>query len=236
MAIFRNVVFIAALAGLVAGLAMTAMQYAGTVPLILKAETFENAQPTHDHAASLSVAAASPHAHDEDEGWTPADGFERSAFTAFANVVTAIGFALLLMAASEIKGGMTDWRHGVFWGLAVFAVFTLAPGIGLPPELPAMPTAELEKRQIWWIATALTTGIGLSLLIFKRSLPLAILGVALIVAPHLVGAPKPNSFETPVPESLARDFVVMVSVISLIFWVVLGGTAGFIRSRMRQFS
>ena len=50
MAIFRNIVFIAALAGLVAGLAMTAMQYAGTIPLILKAETFEGAAPAHDHA------------------------------------------------------------------------------------------------------------------------------------------------------------------------------------------
>ena len=39
MSLFRNIVFISALAGLVAGLAMTIMQYAGTVPLILRAET-----------------------------------------------------------------------------------------------------------------------------------------------------------------------------------------------------
>jgi len=239
MAIFRNIVFIAALAGLVAGLAMTAMQYAGTVPLILKAETFEGAEPAHDHAshdhATAPDAAAAPHSHDHDEeGWAPEDGFERSAYTALANIVTAIGFALLLVAASELKGGMTGWRQGVFWGLAGFTVFTLAPGLGLPPELPAMPAADLGQRQIWWVATALATGIGLALLVFKQSLPLAVLAVALIVAPHLVGAPQPEGFKTPVPHALAHDFIVMASVTSLVFWVVLGGVAGFARSRVQR--
>lgn len=234
MAIFRNIVFIAALAGLTAGLAMTAMQYAGTVPLILKAETFEGAEPAHDHAAAPNAVVA-PHSHDhEEKAWAPEDGFERSAYTALANIVTAIGFALLLVAASELKGGLTGWRQGVFWGLAGFAVFTLAPGLGLPPELPAMPVAELGERQIWWVATVLATGIGLALLVFKQSLPLAVLAVALIVAPHLVGAPQPESFETSVPHALAHDFIVMASVISLVFWVVLGGVAGFARSRVQR--
>jgi cobalt transporter subunit CbtA len=233
MTVFRNIVFIAALAGLVAGLAMTVMQYAGTVPLILKAETFETAESTHDHAAAPNAAATSQ-LHDHGEGWAPENGFERSAYTALANIVTAIGFALLLVAASEIAGGMTGWRQGIFWGLAGFAVFTLAPGVGLPPELPAMPAAELDQRQVWWIATAVATGIGLALLVFKQSLPFAILAVALIIVPHLVGAPKPDSFETPVPTVLAHDFVVMVFVISLVFWVVLGGTVGFLRSRVQH--
>ena len=63
--------------------------------------------------------------------------------TAAANLVTAIGFGLLLVAASEFAGGITGWRQGLVWGLAGFAIFTLAPGLGLPPELPAMPAAEL---------------------------------------------------------------------------------------------
>jgi len=240
MSVFRNIVFIAALAGLVAGLAMTAMQYAGTVPLILKAETFEGAAPAHDHAshdnaAAQDTAAASPsHDHDE-EAWAPADGLERSAYTAFANIVTAMGFALLLVALSELKGGMTGWRQGVFWGLAGFVVFTLAPGLGLPPELPAMPAADLGLRQMWWGATAVATGIGLALLVFKQSLPLAILAVAFLVAPHLVGAPQPESFASPVPHSLAQAFIVMASVTSFVFWVVLGGVAGFARSRVQEF-
>ena len=242
MAIFRNIVFIAALAGLVAGLAMTAMQYAGTVPLILKAETFEGAAPAHDHAShdktiapAGAAGAAAPHSHDHnEEGWAPRDGLERSVYTALANIVTAIGFALLLVAASELKGGLTGWRQGVFWGLAGFIVFTLAPGLGLPPELPAMPVADLSQRQIWWGATALATGIGLALLVFKQSLPLVILAVVLIVAPHLVGAPQPESFQSRVPHSLTHAFIVIAYVTSFVFWVVLGGVAGFARSRVRR--
>ena len=81
------------------------------------------------------------------EGWSPQDGFERTAFTFVANVITAIGFALLLIAVSELAGGIVDWRHGVFWGFAAFTVFTLAPGLGLPPELPAMPAASSDRAR-----------------------------------------------------------------------------------------
>ena len=51
MTFLRNVVLIAAVAGLFASLVMTAMQAYSTVPLILKAETFENAggEAAHDH-------------------------------------------------------------------------------------------------------------------------------------------------------------------------------------------
>jgi cobalt transporter subunit CbtA len=233
MSIFRTIVFVSALAGLVAGLAMTGLQHFGTVPLILKAETYEKAADAapHDHGAAGHNHAATP-AASEDEGWAPADGFERSAFTALANIVTAIGFALLLVTASEAIGGLSGWRQGVFWGLAGFATFTLAPGLGLPPELPAMPVADLAMRQVWWVATVLATSAGLSLLIFRQTLPWTVLAVLLIVAPHLVGAPKPESFESPIPESLAHDFVVSVAITSLIFWVLLGGMAGYLRSRM----
>jgi cobalt transporter subunit CbtA len=238
MSLFRNIVFVSALAGLVAGLAMTAMQYAGTVPLILKAETYENAAPAvaapHDHgSASGDATNVHPHEHDA-EAWAPAEGLQRSAFTALANIVTAVGFAVLLVTASEYAGGLTGWRHGVFWGLAGFAVFTLAPGLGLPPELPGMPAADLDARQVWWAGTTAATAAGLALLAFTRVLPLAALAVALIVVPHLVGAPRPASFESAVPETLAHDFIVMASIVSLVFWVLLGGAAGFLRSRLMQ--
>ena len=103
------------------------------------------------------------HAHEHGDGWAPADGAERTFFTFAANMVTGIGFALLLVAVSELFGGIADWRQGVFWGLAGFAVFTLAPGLGLPPELPAMPAADLGERQAWWLGTVLATGAALGL-------------------------------------------------------------------------
>ncbi|TPN46648.1 CbtA family protein [Mesorhizobium sp. B1-1-9] len=253
MNLFRNVVFIAAIAGLVAGVVLACMQAYATVPLILKAEVYEQAGGGHhhDHAAptaadtnAMSTAAPAGNAMSsaapapaeaatpaEDEGWAPADGFERFGFSVLANIVTGIGFALVLVAVSEFAGGIGNWRQGVFWGLAGFAVFTLAPGLGLPPELPAMPAAELLPRQIWWVSTVAATAIGLGLIAFRKSLPLAILGVALIVAPHIVGAPQPDSFETPIPEGLHHQFVVAVTVTNLVFWLVLGAVVGVVRGR-----
>jgi cobalt transporter subunit CbtA len=247
MTLFRNVVFVAAIAGLLAGIVMTAMQVYATVPLILKAETFENAEPAqpHHHSAAPADAAAggteaaapvaaahdhSAHEHEED-GWAPADGFERHAYTAAANIVTAIGFALLLVAVSEAFGGAANWRQGLFWGFAGFAVFTLAPGLGLPPELPAMPAADLAARQVWWIGTVAATGAGLALIAFRSSIPLAVLGIALIVLPHIIGAPQPESHESPIPADLHHQFVVAATVTNLIFWVVLGGIVGLVRNR-----
>jgi len=236
MTLFRNVVFIAALAGLLSGLIMTAMQAYATVPLILKAETFEGEGGGHDHGAVSAETApdaaqdAAVPAHDE-EGWAPADGFERFAFTALANIVTGIGFALVLVVASEFAGGIASWRQGIFWGFAGFAVFTLAPGLGLPPELPAMPAADLATRQLWWIVTVVATAAGLWLIAFRASLALSLVGVALMIAPHIIGAPQPDSHESPIPGDLHHQFVVAVTVTNLIFWVVLGAAVGVIRTR-----
>jgi cobalt transporter subunit CbtA len=245
MSIFRNVVFVAALAGLVAGVVLTALQIFSTVPLIHQAEVYEKAgeaqeqkapdttTPATQNMSTMAMApdtAASGHDHDE-QAWEPADGLERYSFTALANLVTGIGFALILVVASEFAGGIAGWRQGLLWGLAGFAVFTLAPGLGLPPELPAMPAADLTGRQIWWWSTVAATAAGLSLIAFRRSAPFAALGVALIVAPHVIGAPQPVSYETSIPEGLHHQFVVAVTVTNLVFWAVLGAAAGALRSR-----
>ncbi len=235
MTTFRNAVFLAALAGLVAGLVLALLQTFTTVPLILQAETFESAAPVADHhhepgtpAHDHVVLTEDAHSHD---GWMPADGFERFAFTLGANVVSGIGFALLLVTLSEASGGIASWRQGLLWGLGGFAAFTLAPGLGLPPELPGMPAADLLARQVWWLGTVAATGAGLWLLALARSPLASLAGVALLVAPHVVGAPQPVSHETAVPAGLHHDFVVAVTVTNLLFWLVLGAAAGALRPR-----
>ena len=49
--------------------------------------------------------------------------------------------------------------------------------------------------------------------------------------PHLIGAPQPADFESPIPEGLHHQFVVAVTVTNLVFWAVLGIAAGALRSR-----
>lgn len=244
MQALRSMLLLAAISGILVAVAMTILQFFATVPLILQAEVFENAAPaeapaavpgatpaatgdSHDHGA---VAMAGAHDHEEDE-WAPADGFQRMSLTAVANAVTAIGFGLLLVAASEFAGGIRSWREGFLWGLAGFAVFTLAPGLGLPPELPAMPAAELAPRQVWWTLTVAATAGGLALIAYGRGPALAFLGAALLIVPHLIGAPQPPTHESPIPEDLHHRFVVAVTVTNLVFWLLLGYAVAVFRPR-----
>jgi predicted cobalt transporter CbtA len=75
--------------------------------------------------------------------------------------------------------------RGFFWGLGAFAVFVVAPGLGLPPELPGIAAAPQLERQIWWTATILSTAAGLGLITFRRSAVTAAVAILLIAAPHL---------------------------------------------------
>jgi cobalt transporter subunit CbtA len=218
MPVFRNMVFAAALAGLLAGALVTIIQQLGTAPLILAAEIFEQAAKP----ATTAETAAQAHGDHDHQAWAPQDGLERTAFTLAANIVTGVGFALLLVAAFALRGRAIGWREGLFWGLAGFAVFMVAPSIGLPPELPGMPAAPLGPRQAWWVTTVAATAAGLALLAFRRSPLWAAVGVALLVAPHLVNAPQPATTEALVPEALHHQFVVAVTVTSFLFWIVLG--------------
>ncbi|MGY3602870.1 MULTISPECIES: CbtA family protein [unclassified Bradyrhizobium] len=220
MHVFRSIVFAASLAGLIVGALISVVQFFGTVPLLQKSEVFEKAAADAHHKASHAGSAEADHHHDAE--WEPEEGFQRSALTVAANVLTAIGFGLLLTGIYALRQRPVHWREGLFWGLAGFAVFVAAPGLGLPPELPGLPVADLTARQIWWIATAALTASALYLLILRSEPWAAVLGVILIVIPHLVGAPVAPESHAEVPASLSHQFVVTVVLTGLLFWSLLG--------------
>ncbi len=236
MSLFRNIVLAAVIAGLLSGLVLTAMQSFATIPLITHAESFEGAGGeaghSHDHGHSHDATTPADHHHDA-EAWMPADGAERFLYTAAANMLAGIGFALLLVTVAEALGGLRGWRGGLMFGLAGFLAFSLAPSLGLPPELPGMPAAELGARQLWWVATAGCTAVGLGFLAFTRTPVLAVVALVLLVLPHLLGAPHPVSHETAVPAELHARFVAAVLATSLIFWALLGAVSGLVRMRLR---
>src|SRR6266853_1387977 len=103
MAAFRRLIYAAICAGLLSGIVAAGAHLLGTVPLILEAETYEQ-------AAQPATAAA----HE----WEPESGVERAAYTLVADLLTAIGFALLLAAGFTLRGGAVSWRDGLFWGMA----------------------------------------------------------------------------------------------------------------------
>lgn len=235
MHLFRSIIFSSALAGLLVGVAVTLAQQVGTAPLILRGEVYERAAEAAVPPATVSVAHDHAGATDHDHAqpaWEPSDGLERTAYSALANILTAVGFALVLCGVYALQGRPASWRTGLLWGLGGFAVFVVAPGLGLPPKLPGMPTAALEPRQAWWIATAAATALGLGLLAFRRTVPTVLLALALLAVPHLIGAPQPLDPNTTVPADLAREFIIAVTLTGLLFWGLLGPLTGAIYRRV----
>lgn len=256
LAAFNRIVFAAVLAGLLAGVLLTGLQQLQVSRIILQAEVYEDAaeaashapsaasaapvrippahgQPGHDHAHDHAAPAmAMPQAHDGDahehdhHGWQPANGVERTFFTVIANTSVGIAFGLILAAAFCLRGQVSGWREGLLWGVAGYAVFFLAPSLGLPPEVPGTAAAPLASRQFWWLATVLASGSGLALLTFARSWQMKLLGVVLLAAPHLVGAPQPEIPASAAPEALARAFIYATAMANAAFWLALGGLTG----------
>jgi len=212
----RRIVAAAALAGALSGAALTAVQQIEIAPLI--------------RAAEMREAAASPGVHAA-QGWTPREGSERLAATLLANVVLATALALLLAAAMSQRR-QSGWRAGALWGIAGYAVCFVAPALGLAPELPGVESAPLATRQMWWIAAASCSAVGLWLAVFARK-PLArIVGIALLIAPHAVGA----LVSTPDASDDGRAFIRATYLANAALWLMLGVLVGVLCKPGKSFA
>lgn len=245
---FRRIFLAAIAAGLLAGALISGVHSVTTTPIILHAEEFEGGG--HEHAALDGLQLATREAgagallqlvHGEaeaaasgEEPWAPQDGLERTFYSTLANLIVGVGFALVVVAGMALYGRPVTPRIGVLWGAAGFAVFTLAPALGLPPEVPGSMAAELQARQLWWVFAVGGAGLGLGLLVFARSWPLQALGVAVAVLPHIVGAPQPDSIGGGVPPELAGHFAATSIVISAVFWVLIGSLSATFYQRFGE--
>src|SRR3974377_1456601 len=122
MSVFRSIIFSAVVVGIIVCAIITVAHQFGTVPLILKGEVYEHsAKP----AIEPSAAAHEDASHDHDmAAWKPEDGLPRNLFTGAANILTAIGFSLLIACIYALRGHRLTCVEGVLWGLAGFAIFT----------------------------------------------------------------------------------------------------------------
>jgi cobalt transporter subunit CbtA len=234
------------LAGLVVGLAVAVLQQFTTSQLILQGEGYEKA--AHDHHAALNSpslpivlihdhgtsAAASEAEEAEDEGWRPASGWQRATATSIATIATSIGYALILIAAMLAAGVPIVPRTALLWGIAAFAATSLAPALGLSPELPGSAGAPLLSRQIWWVLTALCTGGGILLLARIEYTTAKVFGVVLILVPHIIGAPHTPKFKSTAPAELAAQFAATSLVVSAVLWALLGLAVGYAWQRVAR--
>lgn len=229
----------AGFSGLFAAIVLTLLQSLWLTPLILQAETFEGSEPAAEVASGHShAAAAAPHEHadghsHDGEAWAPEDGWQRTLATGLSNLVVAAGFALMLAGLFTLRAPGRTWQ-GLLWGLGGFATFSLAPSVGLPPELPGTAAADLLLRQYWWLGTAVATAAGLGLLAFGRHWPLRILGLLLLAIPQLIGAPQPELHSSLAPAALEQEFIRASLLTNALFWAVLGLAAAWFYSRPQQ--
>ncbi|MBD8600684.1 MULTISPECIES: CbtA family protein [unclassified Pseudomonas] len=224
---FKRIAQTAGFTGLLAALLLTLLQSFSVAPLILQAETYEKAPAVemHEHADDAMAA----HVHNE-EAWEPEDGWQRVLSTTGGNLVVAVGFALMLAALYTLRTPAST-REGVLWGLAGYAVFVLAPTLGLPPELPGTVAADLTQRQIWWVGTAASTAAGLALMVFARHWLLKVMGAVILVVPHMVGAPQPAVHSALAPEALEAQFKIASLLTNAAFWIALGWISAWLFRR-----
>jgi len=223
-----RILFTALIAGCIAGIFAFGVQATKLAPLILQAEVYEDADNAKKAAAqeAMEKSMHMDHQQMEEGAWEPANGLERNAYRLLADIGVGVGFALVLIGAFTLRGEKMNAQKGLLWGLAGFAVFALAPGFGLSPELPATMAAALDERQFWWIGCALATAIGIALAVYGRT-PLKIAGVVLMVIPHVVGAPHPPLGGV-VPTELNAEFAAASLVTAAVFWIMLGLMSGWL--------
>ena len=215
----KNLVSSALFAGLAAGLIAAALQISMLVPLVLEAELYETGQLIHFG----DVTAPMPDIKAEHD-WA------RNGLTVLFTATIYIGFAFVMVAAmafSQLKGVTLTTRNGLLWGLSGFAVFQLAPAMGIAPELPGMIGAELASRQMWWTGTVVATLIGLAAVTFGRGPVQLAVGVLFLAIPHIIGAPHPEVYGGTIPPELASEFAGRSLAVGAISWAVLGAFAAY---------
>ncbi|MBM1555219.1 CbtA family protein [Sulfitobacter mediterraneus] len=208
-----SAVFAGAAAGLLTGL----LQLVFVQPVLLHAELYEGGDLVHFGAEAVS-------AHPE----LPGFDLMRDGLSVIFTMLTYTGYALILVGAmsfAEERGTPITARWGILWGIAGFVAFHLAPGFTLAPEVPGVAAADVTARQIWWFATVAAAVVALWLIAFGRSPIMILIAAVLLAAPHLIGAPEPDTFAGPVPTEIGALFASRAFGVGLAAWVMLGAFA-----------
>lgn len=213
-------------AGVVTGLIAAMFQFYFVIPLLLEGELYEAGMRVHFAIDGSPQSPAQAPGLGTDLG--------RHMMTLTFNIVTYTGYGLMLVALyafAKTRSLLVTPRQGITWGLAGFFAVQLAPALGLPPELPGTLTPEVFPRQIWWAGTIVTAAVGLGLIAFGRGFA-PLLGIALLVAPHVIGAPHLNTYWGVAPPELSAHFVTRSLGAALAGWAFLGFFTAYFWNRL----
>jgi cobalt transporter subunit CbtA len=222
-AMFSKIVTSALFAGFAAGLIAALLQITFVQPVLLHAELYESGALVHLGPDPVSAI--------QDTGGID---LRRDGLSVLFTALVYTGYAFMLVAAmalASLRGITVTARQGIIWGLAGFITFHFAPAFSLPPELPGSSAADVTARQIWWFGTVAATGCAMALLGLGRTWVFWIAGIALLLAPHLIGAPEPETFAGTVPPELGGLFASRTLGVGMAAWAALGLTAALVWDR-----
>ena len=239
--LFQRLIWCALGVALLLGSAQTVLQRLQTVPLILAAEVFEEGKaeavstPPDAHVHADAAAHEHEHEHAAAEEWSPAEGFERTAWTWVANVLHAFSMALLALAAMgwwTYRRGGSSGRFKLAFAVAASGWLSLHfwPSLGLHAEVPGMDAAALHARQAWWVLAVVCCVLACVTLAFGKHAWKFALAALLLAVPFLVGAPQHSGdalagFTGAAHAQMAelgRQFIWATTWLSLSFWALLG--------------
>lgn len=238
-------------AGFAAGLLAALLHFAFVQKLILLGEDYESGTLLHykglakpvvqDHsgmemssedpamAAPADPAVAAASAAEEADST-----FSRNAWTTLFFAATYAGYGMMLVAGfalATLLGKTITLREGLLWGIAGFVAIQLAPAMGMEPKLPGTAGADLGQRQLWWISTAVASGVGVFLLAYGKGLLPVVAALILLAAPHVIGAPRLDGYSGVAPPEVAAMFATRVLGVGFIVWTAMGAVAGWLWSR-----
>ncbi|KJZ23864.1 CbtA family protein [Tritonibacter mobilis] len=218
---FGRILTSALFAGAAAGLIAALLQLFFVQPVLLHAELYESGELVHFGGEAVSAHPDLPGLFDEPM---------RNLLSILFTMLTYTGYALVmvaLMSQAERQGHEITARHGIIWGLAGFVTFHFAPGLTLAPEVPGVAAADVGARQVWWVATVASAGVAMWLIAFGGNLVAYVIAALLLVAPHVIGAPEPDSFTGPVPTEIGALFAARAFGIGMAAWVLLGAFCAY---------
>ena len=213
---FTRILTSALIAGASAGFIAAVLQLAFVQPVLLQAELFESG--TLSFAPGMEWPEV-PFTFDA----------QRDGLSILFTMLIYSGYGLILVAlmslADERFPSVTA-RSGLIWGVCGFITVHMAPGFSLAPEVPGVSAADVTDRQIWWFATVIAAGIALWLIAFGKSWVVWSVALLLLLLPHIVGAPEPDTVSGPVPPEIAALFASRALGVGFAAWVLLGMIAG----------
>ena len=216
---FTRILTSALFAGFAAGLIAAVLQLVFVQPVLLHAELYETGAKLHfgtegsvSHGPALTFDAM------------------RDGLSILFAALVYTGYGLMLIAAMALadeRGVKITTRKGILWGLAGFITVHFAPAISLPPEVPGSAAADVATRQVWWFSTIAVTGLSMALIAFGQNWKAWGAAIVLLLLPHVIGAPHPDTFTGTTPPELGSLFASRALGVGLAAWVLLGLFAAY---------